>query len=154
MVAVYGDALMYEFTGGSPPTLDQLRSRYGRLAIGHSSDDTELWFNWIMRTTVDGTAIGAMQATVTADGSTADVAWEVGVAWQGRGHTSEAARAVVEWLIDHEVTSVRALVHPDHVASARVASRAGLEPSSELVDGEVLWRSVGSVSRILEERCT
>jgi RimJ/RimL family protein N-acetyltransferase len=139
MVHVLGDERMYDFTGGRPLTLDELRARYRRLAGGFSSDNTEQWLNWIVRTTVDRQPVGAMQATVAADGSSADVAWEIGVPWQGRGFASEAVTAVVGWLIDHGVPQVRAYIHPDHEASARVAARAGLEPTADRVDGEVVW---------------
>jgi RimJ/RimL family protein N-acetyltransferase len=142
MVEVLGDEGMDEFTGGKPLTLDELRRRYRRLAVGHSSDGTEVWLNWIVRMTADGEPVGAMQATVVADGSSADVAWEVGVRWQGRGIASEAAAAVVDWLIDQGVSIIRAFIHPSHAASARVAARVGLEPTTELVDGEVVWRRV------------
>jgi RimJ/RimL family protein N-acetyltransferase len=140
MVDVLNDERMYEFTGGQPLTLDQLRWRYRRLAVGHSSDQTEQWLNWIVRMTVDQDPVGALQATVSVDGASADVAWEVGVPWQRRGIASEAATAVVDWLIAHDVSQVRALIHPRHVASTRVAARAGLEPTEERVDGEVVWR--------------
>ncbi len=139
MVDVLADERMHEFIGGRPLTLDELRLRYQRLAVGHSADDSELWFNWVVRMTEAGNPVGVMQATVAADGSSADVAWEVGVPWQGRGVASEAATAVVDWLIDHDVPVVRALVHPDHEASAHVAAHAGLEPTGELVEGEVVW---------------
>jgi RimJ/RimL family protein N-acetyltransferase len=140
MVAVLNDERMYEFTGGRPLTLDDLRTRYRRLEVGFSSDGTEQWLNWIVRTTVEGQPVGAMQATVAADGSSADVAWEVGVPWQGRGFASEAATAVVGWLVDNDVPQIRAFIHPDHEASGRVAARAGLEPTADLVDAEVVWR--------------
>ena len=81
-----------------------------------------------------------MQATVSADGSIADVTWEVGVDWQGQGIGSAAAAAVVEWLIQQGVGVVRAMVHPGHAASAVVAARARPEPTSDIVDGEVVWR--------------
>ena len=84
-----------------------------------------------------------MQATVAADGASADVAWEVGVAAQGAGIASEAARAVVEWLIEHGVVDIRALIHPEHAASAGVARRAGLSATHEVEDGEVVWRRTG-----------
>jgi RimJ/RimL family protein N-acetyltransferase len=96
--------------------------------------------NWIVRLTRDRRAVGVMQATVAADGRSAEVAWEIGVPWQGRGFGSEAATAVVAWLVGQDVAEIRALVHPDHAASARVAARAGLEPTTDLVDGEVVWR--------------
>jgi RimJ/RimL family protein N-acetyltransferase len=140
MFSVLDDERMHEFTGGHPLTLDELRSRYERLAVGHSADTSELWFNWIVRTTVDSSPVGVMQATVAADGSSAEVAWEVGVSWQRRGIASEAARAVVTWLVEHDVPVIRACVHPDHTASQRVAARAGLEPTNELDDGEVVWQ--------------
>ena len=115
-------------------------SRYKRLTVGQSADESELWLNWIVRTTVDATPVGVMQATVAADGSAADVAWEVGVPWQGRGIASEGARAVVSWLVEHDVP-----LHPRPRpsrprASRRVATHAGLEPTNEVEDGEVVWR--------------
>jgi len=139
MVEVLGDEQMHTFTGGAPLSLDQLRSRYRRLVAGRSSDETELWFNWIVR--LGGAQpVGVLQATVTADGTRADVAWEIGVPWQGHGYASEAATALVRWLIDSGLTDVRAHIHPEHLASARVAARAGLAPTTDLVEGEVVWR--------------
>ena len=138
MVDVLGDPQMYEFTGGRPPTLDELRSRYALLEAGRSPSGDEAWLNWIVREVA--TAVGVIQATVAGDGSSADVAWEVGVTWQGRGIASEAATAVVEWLGAQGVAEIRALVHPDHAASAVVAARAGLTATSERQDGEVVWR--------------
>jgi len=139
MVDVLADERMYEFTGGTPPSLDELRARYRRLVVGRSVDGRELWFNWIVRMAGQEVPIGVLQATVAADGSSADVAWEIGVQWQGRGIASEAAAAVVGWLVHHDVTVIRALVHPDHGASATVAARAGLERTDDVVDGETVW---------------
>jgi hypothetical protein len=64
MVAVLGDPALYEFTGGEPPTLDELRERYERQAVGRSPDRSEEWLNWIVRITDDGHAIGFVQATI------------------------------------------------------------------------------------------
>ncbi len=140
MVAVLGDERMYEYTGGRPPDVAQLRRRYEQMSVGHSPDGEELWLNWIVRLGSDEQPVGALQATVAADGSSADVAWEIGVDWQGRGIASEGAVAVVDWLLDHGVGVVRAMIHPDHGASLAVAARAGLAPTGESVDGEVVWR--------------
>ncbi len=140
MVAVLNDKRMYEFTGGRPPTLEELRRRYEQLAVGHSRDRTEQWFNWLGRLTDIGRAVGAVQATVAADHTTAEVAWEIGVQWQGHGIASEAATAVVDWLTENGVRDLRAAIHPSHQASARVAERLGMAPTDELVDGEVVWR--------------
>jgi len=37
------------------------------------------------------------------------------------------------------VVWLRAAIHPDHRASAAVARSIGLAPTSEIVDGEVVW---------------
>ena len=140
MIEVLGDVRMYEFTGGRPPSLDQLRERYRHLVVGHSADGSQQWLNWVVRLAADDIAVGVMQATVVADGSAADVAWEVGVPWQGRGIASEAAGAVAEWLLGQGVGTITAYIHPEHHASSRVAARAGLSPTAELVDGETMWR--------------
>jgi RimJ/RimL family protein N-acetyltransferase len=139
MVDVLGDEQMHTFTGGTPLSLDQLRSRYRRLAVGTSSDESETWFNWIVRLD-GGQAVGVIQATVTAGGTRADVAWEIGVAWQGHGYASEAAAAVVCWLVESGIRDVTAFIHPEHLASARVAAKAGLTPTTDVVEGEVTWR--------------
>ena len=73
MVDVLSDARMYEFTGGRPPDLAALRARYEQMAVGRSPSGDELWFNWIVRLGSEHTPVGAMQATVVADGSSADV---------------------------------------------------------------------------------
>ena len=87
-----------------------------------------------------GQAIGHLQATVLDGDRSADIAWLVGIAWQGRGYASEAARALVGWLEANDIDTITAHVHPEHVASARVAERAGLEATTEVEDGEVVWR--------------
>lgn len=139
MVSVLGDERMYEFTGGRPRTLEELREHYGWLAAGWSADGSEQWLNWIVRVAGISDPVGVVQATVTADGSAVDVAWEVGVPWQGRGIAVEAAQVMVGWLVANGVGRVRATVHPDHVASARVAERVGLERTTDVEDGEVVW---------------
>jgi len=45
----------------------------------------------------------------------------------------------VGWLVAQDIAEVRTLIHPDHAASSRVAARAGLEPTPDLVDGEAVW---------------
>lgn len=44
------------------------------------------------------------------------------------------------WLVRHYVRTVTAHIHPDHTASAAVATAAGLLPTDEQHDGETLWR--------------
>jgi protein-L-isoaspartate O-methyltransferase len=85
-----------------------------------------------------------LQAAFSDQGRAAEIAWAVGVAWQGQGIASEAARAVVGWLERRGVATITAHIHPDHHASATVATRAGLRPTGEYRDhegiSEQLWR--------------
>jgi RimJ/RimL family protein N-acetyltransferase len=146
MVDVLADERLHEFIGGRPASLDELRDRYRRLAAG-SPDEGQVWLNWIARRRSDARPVGTLQATLTLtdhDGTwTAQVAWVVGVDLQGRGYASEAARALVGWLQDRGVAPVEAHVHADHRASAAVATRAGLRPTTEEADGEQVWRTLG-----------
>ena len=142
MVGVLADPQLYEIIGGQPSTLDELRARYHRLARGRSDDGTQIWLNWIIRVRSGNAAVGTVQATLTSAESAwqARIAWVVGLAWQRQGIASEAAKRLVEWLEQRGVDDVSAAIHPQNVASQRVASRAGLVPTDEVVDGEQVWR--------------
>ena len=147
LVAVLADERLHEFIGGRPATLEELQDRYASLVAG-SPDPEEVWLNWIARRRFDSQAIGTMQATLRGDDGhfAAQVAWVVGVAWQGRGFASEAARALVEWLRSQGAQEIVAHVHPRHRASAGVAAGAGLSPTDQEVDGEQVWRLRGAHS--------
>jgi RimJ/RimL family protein N-acetyltransferase len=134
-----GDAL-YAFTGGGPPGLDELRSRYARQAAGRSPDGAEEWHNWILRRHPGGQAVGYVQATIGGAGRRAEIAWVVGLEWQGQGYATEAARALVGWLDGRGVGVIQAHIHPGHAASAAVARHAGLRRSGIIEDGEQIWR--------------
>jgi len=140
MVEVLSDERLYAFIGGQPPTLNQLRARYRRLAVGGSADGSEQWHNWIVRRRSDRRAVGTVQATVVLQRRRADIAWVIGLPWQGQAFASEAAQALVRWLEARGVTTITAHVHPKNQASAIVASRAGLSPTEEIDDGEQVWR--------------
>jgi RimJ/RimL family protein N-acetyltransferase len=71
----------------------------------------------------------------------AEIAWVVGVPWQGQGIATESVRALIAWLRQRSVRSVTAHIHPDHAVSAAVATAAGLTPTGYLDDGEVRWQS-------------
>jgi RimJ/RimL family protein N-acetyltransferase len=136
MVGVLDDVRLHTFMGGCPLTLPELRERYVKLISG-SLDETQTWLNWVIRAIDSHEALGTMQATVVAD--TADIAWVVGVRWQSQGFATEATRGLVAWLVSQGVRTVRANIHPGHVASERVAERAGLAPTSRWLDGERVW---------------
>jgi RimJ/RimL family protein N-acetyltransferase len=142
MAVVLGDPRLHEFTGGSPLGALELRSQYHRWAAG-SGKPGELWLNWIVRLRATGEAVGFVQATVTTAAHAppaAEVAWVIGVPWQGRGYAAEAAGALTGWLARGGVTDVTACIHPRHRASERVAERCGFALTSGMVSGERVWR--------------
>ena len=138
MAEVLAAPSLYAFTGGEPPSADELRERYATQVEGGPRDGDEAWRNWIVREGADGPATGYVQATVTGD--VADVAWVIGEPWQGRGYASEAAQAMVGWLARNGVRTVIAHIHPEHDASATVADRVGLKPTLTVEEGERVWR--------------
>jgi RimJ/RimL family protein N-acetyltransferase len=140
MVGVLSDSDLYVFTGGSPPRLADLESQYEAQVAGPSSGE-EVWHNWIIRPNEIGKPVGFVQATVT--GASSDVAWVIGVDWQGQGFASEAASAMCDWLATQGVEQFTAHIHPGHVASQRVAASLGMQATDEVdSDGEVVWRSL------------
>jgi RimJ/RimL family protein N-acetyltransferase len=139
MVRVLSGAALYTFTGGSPPSLGELRARYAGLAAGSPPDGSEEWRNWILRREPGGEAIGYVQATIVDEGRRAEIAWVVGLDWQGRGYATEAAQALVAWLDSREAAVIQAHVRPGHAASAAVARRSGLHPAGTFQAGDQLW---------------
>lgn len=139
MVEVLADPTLYAFTGGEPPDCATLADRYRRQLAG-PADGSDAWHNWIVRARPAGSPLGYIQATVAGPGTGAEVAWVVGVPFQGRGYATEAAKAVVRWLLRDGVAPIVAHIHPDHAASAAVARRIGLTATDEIEDGERVWR--------------
>ncbi|MDF2993366.1 MAG: hypothetical protein K0S37_3880 [Microbacterium sp.] len=144
MLAALAPPKLYRFTGGAPPTPDELGARYRRQSQGKSEDGRAGWLNWIVRPACGGAGIGFVQATIERkeDGIVADLAWLVTPEEQGRGIAVEAASTVVTWLRSVDVRHIRAFIHPDHTASMQVVRRTGLAPTGALVDGEILWEAL------------
>jgi RimJ/RimL family protein N-acetyltransferase len=142
MAPLLEDPELYAFTGGHPPTADELRGRYRRQALGRSEDGSQRWLNWIVRLHEGGQAIGTMQATITAqgDGSVAAVAWVIAPRHQRRGYAREAALAMAAWLAQQGGPVLVADIHPRHDRSVGVARALGLTPTDEVIDGEIRWR--------------
>ncbi len=137
MVPVLSDASLYKFTGGEPPTLAELEERYRYQTAGSGRSD-EVWCNWIVRTRLDGRAVGFVQADIGP--ASAEVAWVVGVRDQGRGFATEAARVLCDWLRENGPPRIEAHIHPRHVASQAVAHGIGLNLTDEVDDeGEQVW---------------
>ncbi|MEU1592578.1 GNAT family N-acetyltransferase [Streptomyces sp. NPDC005708] len=141
MAAVLSDPALHAFIGGTPHTPQALRKRYQRLTAGSPDPDVS-WLNWVIRLRDESCLTGTVQATVDSSGdeTVAEIAWVVGVPWQGRGIATEATRGLVDWLSRQPVETVMAHIHPGHGASSAVAAAAGLTPTDEWHDGEIRWR--------------
>ncbi|WP_037683541.1 GNAT family N-acetyltransferase [Streptomyces griseus] len=141
MAAVLSDPGLHTFTGGAPATAQDLRARYERL-VADSPRPGESWCNWVIQLRDAACLAGYVQATVTADdrGAAAEIAWVTGTPWQRRSIATEAAQGLVAWLRKHPVHTVIAHIHPDHKASAAVATAVGLTPTNQSHDGETRWQ--------------
>jgi RimJ/RimL family protein N-acetyltransferase len=93
MAGVLSAGELYGFTGGEPPSVEQLTERYRRQVAGPGHPG-EYWLNWVI--SLNGVLVGYVQATVTGD--VAEIAWVVGANWQGQGIAKEAATGLAEWL--------------------------------------------------------
>lgn len=139
MAEVLAAAELYRYTGGEPPSVSDLARQYAVQTVGHSTDGNEQWLNRIVLAGLEQQAVGYVQATMPADGSPTEIAWVIGLPWQGRGYASHAVSALSYELRNRGVTRVMAHIHPGHAASQRVARGLGMEPTEQVVDGEVRW---------------
>jgi RimJ/RimL family protein N-acetyltransferase len=137
------DQALHAYIGGRPDTVEELRRRYRRQVAGRSPDGSACWLNWVVRRRDSGAAVGTVQATVTTqdDRAVAEVAWVVAAPHQRRGYAREAAAEMVRWLRQGGVELVVAHADPGHAASIAVARALGLQPTEQVVDGEVRWEA-------------
>jgi RimJ/RimL family protein N-acetyltransferase len=142
LFAGLNDPTLHEFIGGEPLGLAELTARYERWETRRSPDGAYYWCNWLIRVRATRTAIGTLQATVPAAGphaGAAEFAWVVVASAQGHGYASEAAASLIDAYAGEGWTAI-AYIHPDHIASQRVAQAAGLRPTGIELDGEVRWQ--------------
>ena len=131
---------IHRFTGNAPPASVDALQRKIRLWEGRRSPEgDELWLNWTLRLRSSGQVVGYVQASVGKEW--ADLAWVIGTPFQNLGYATEASLHVVAWLREYlRVAKFRAAIHPENIASCRVAAHIGLQPRGQLSDeGEQLW---------------
>ncbi|MEV7971298.1 GNAT family N-acetyltransferase [Sphaerisporangium sp. NPDC088356] len=141
MATVLSDPALHTFIGGAPDTPQALLARYQRLVAG-SPDPAVGWLNWVIRLRDEACLTGTVQATISPSdhGPVAEIAWVVGTPWQRRGIATEAAQGLVTWLGRQPVQTVIAHIHPEHHASAAVATTLGLTPTHQRQGVEIRWR--------------
>jgi len=116
---------IYDYIPGGPPSsAAALRERYAMLARGRSSDDRQLWLNWIIRVR-SGQCAGFVQATIYP-GRTGDFAFVLAPEFWGQGVAFEACQAAIPHIArQFGVTGLFATVDPKNVRSIRLLTRLG-----------------------------
>ena len=98
MFDVLNDPALYEFVSSSPPTdVGALSRLYEFWENRRSPNGAELWLNWVLNLRAQDRLIGHFQVGVQPDH--ADMAWFLGLKWQHHGYATEAAEAVLAWLL-------------------------------------------------------
>jgi RimJ/RimL family protein N-acetyltransferase len=134
------DPTMYTFTGADPPVrVEELRQRITRWESRKSADGAETWLNWTVRLKADDSVIGHMQTSLRAEN--AELAWVVGIPFQGQGYAKEAVQAIASFLRSNlSVRKFTASIHPQHAASQAVARSIGLAATRSVTsEGEQVW---------------
>jgi RimJ/RimL family protein N-acetyltransferase len=143
MFQLLNDSALYEYVTVSPPAdVGALARQYESWEGRRSPDESELWLNWALRQKDNKQLIGHLQAGVLVDH--AYLAWILGTRWQHLGYATEAAAAVLDFLLRLGVREIRASINPLHKASIRVAERIGLQGTNDFNDGELIWKRVYS----------
>ena len=139
MFLVMQDPALGRWTGDVPPVdADELRARYTEWASRRSPSGDELWLNWVVRRQSDDRAVGHVAATVSK--AETAIAWIVGTAYQRQGIATEAARALITWLLEElGAISIVASIPAGHEASEGVARRVAMHPTDRRDHGEVVW---------------
>ena len=140
---VFFDQRLYAFTGGEPGTLEGLRSTFARLAADRSTSRAAQ-LNWVVRHQVNGKAVGMLQAIFSDGSHAAEIAWVVGLPWQGQGDRHRGGSRGRPLAARPGRSDHHGLDPTDHHVSAAVARRAGLTATGEYRDTELhreqLWR--------------
>ena len=118
------DAQVARYTTWSPHrSLDETRMFLEQYCEAGRKSGTV--FSWLMTMSEGGDAAGIIDFRLAA--CRAEVGYVLAQPFWGHGLMTEAAGAVVEWLIAQpEIHRVWATVHPENVASQRVLEKVGM----------------------------
>lgn len=88
--------------------------------------ETDEYFCWVITLRDDGELIGMI--SIRPVEWRVDLGYVLGRRWWGQGYMTEAARAVVDYLLsEREVFRVWAVCDVENLASARVLEKAGMQ---------------------------
>ncbi len=85
------------------------------------------WMQLAIDDAETGATIGDLALGLTFAGRCGEIGWTIDAAHRGRGIAQEAATALTRWLFDTVgLSRVQAMMHPDNLASVRVAEQLGM----------------------------
>lgn len=146
MFPLLADPQMSRYLDTDPPSnLAWLTTRFAKLETRLSADGREHWLNWVIRAPQHGLA-GYVQATVYTDGS-ADIAYELGRPFWGRGWASRSTLAMLHELADtYAVRRAFATVDARNLRSVHLLERLAFSasdppshPHYRVADGDRLF---------------
>jgi ribosomal-protein-alanine N-acetyltransferase len=125
-----------------PHTIEQTREYVAGCVLGNSLPDrTTLELAAVLN---DGSLIGSYRATLSEDGTEAEIGYSLNPRYWHRGYATEAAKRLVDYLVrELQVREIFATSRPENVASVRVLEKLGMRQvdlyrKNVLIRGE--WR--------------
>jgi RimJ/RimL family protein N-acetyltransferase len=129
--ALWGDASVVRYMGGKPLSVQECWARFLRY-FGHWS---LLGFGyWVVEERETAEFVGEVgfgdfkRDMQPALPSIPELGWVLAPATHGKGYATEAAQAALRWGRQHfQSNDFACLIHPEHRASIRVATKCGFE---------------------------
>lgn len=124
---IFSDPAVVLYSGGQSPTLDQVRQGIRQHISEYYRDrGYGLLAAELKDTGAIVGRIGFLETQIDATGA-AELHYHLAPAAWGNGLATEAARAVLEWGFEQgRLGRVVAVIHPENLASRRVAEKCGL----------------------------
>jgi RimJ/RimL family protein N-acetyltransferase len=129
MAALWRDEEVTRYIGGRPQTAEE---SWGRM-LRYTGHWRLLGFGyWVVEEKATGEFVGEAglsdykREIIPALGSVAEAGWVLAASKQGMGYATEAVQAVLGWGRDRfGAIPVACMIHPDNLASIRVAEKCG-----------------------------
>jgi len=124
---IFSDPAVVQYSGGQSPSLEQVREGIRQHISEHYRDHGYGLLAAELRDTGEIVGrIGFLETEIDATGD-AELHYHLAPTAWGTGLATEAARAVLEWGFEQgHLARVVAVIHPDNLASRRVAEKCGL----------------------------
>lgn len=124
---IFSDPAVVQYSGGRSPTLEQVREGIRQHISEHYRDHGYGLLAAELRDTGEIVGrVGFLETEIDETGD-AELHYHLAPAAWGNGLATEAARAVLEWGFEQgRLGRVVAVIHPENLASRRVAEKCGL----------------------------